>query len=193
LGLAVLLFTISALGASVESYVQKIVPLIAPAKLATLSVRGANPRIQKITYWLAEAKIDNTDPAKIAELSVKRAGYANAEAAGLTKEEMLRNLSIAEQLGCLDVEGLARMRRGGAPTVQTGPYKGQVLSVDHIIPRSVAPELDNVIANLELLPLQLNESKNDKVGDRQRSLAEKFYKAGLLSEAGVKAVRNARK
>ena len=27
--------------------------------------------------------------------------------------------------------------------------------------RTVVPELDNVIANLELLPLRLNESKND--------------------------------
>jgi hypothetical protein len=29
--------------------------------------------------------------------------------------------------------------------------------VDHIIPRAVVPELDNVIANLELMPLHLNE------------------------------------
>ena len=29
----------------------------------------------------------------------------------------------------------------------------EIVCVDHIIPRSVAPELDNVIANLELMPL----------------------------------------
>lgn len=42
------------------------------------------------------------------------------------------------------------------------------LSVDHIIPRAVVPELENVIANLELMPLRLNESMNAKIGDRQR-------------------------
>ena len=80
------------------------------------------------------------------------------------------------------------MRKGQSPTVQRGPYKGQELSVDHIIPRTVVPELDNVIANLELLPLQVNESKNSKVGQRQRDLARKLSKAGLLSDAGLKAV-----
>ena len=29
-----------------------------------------------------------------------------------------------------------------------------------IIPRAVVPELDNVIANLELMPLRMNESKS---------------------------------
>ena len=32
--------------------------------------------------------------------------------------------------------------------------------MDHIIPRAVVPELDHVIANLELMPLRLNERKN---------------------------------
>ncbi len=50
-----------------------------------------------------------------------------------------------------------------APKVMKGPYKGDELSVDHIIPRAVVPELDNVIANLELLPLRMNESKNDSL------------------------------
>ena len=67
------------------------------------------------------------------------------------------------------------MHRGKSPTVKKGPYKGQELSVDHIVPRAVVPELDNVIANLELLPMRLNESKNDKIGDRQKSHAKRFY------------------
>ena len=103
----------------------------------------------------------------------------------------MRNLDIAEKLGCLDAEGLAEMRKGRAPTVRRGPYIGDQLSVDHIIPRAVVPELDNVIANLELMPLRMNESKNDRVGVRQLDLARKFNKAGLLSDAGLKAVESA--
>jgi hypothetical protein len=57
--------------------------------------------------------------------------------------------------------------------LRKGPYKGDELSVDHIIPRAVVPELDNVIANLELMPLRMNESKNDRVGARQLDLARK--------------------
>ena len=69
-----------------------------------------------------------------------------------------------------------------------GPYKGDQLSVDHIIPRAVVPELDNVIANLELLPLRVNEQKNDKIGARQLDMAKKFHQAGLLSRKGMEAV-----
>ncbi len=68
----------------------------------------------------------------------------------------------------------------------------QEASVDHIIPRTVVPELDNVIANLELLPLRLNERKNAKVGVRQLDLGRKLYKAGLLSGDGLRALERAR-
>lgn len=57
---------------------------------------------------------------------------------------------------------MAEMRKGKAPTVRRGPYKGYKLAVDHIIPRAVCPELDNVIANLKSMPLRMNESKNDR-------------------------------
>src|SRR5205814_6934471 len=114
--------------------------------------------------------------------------YKNSDAAKLTKDALLRNLDIAEKLGCLDDAGLAEMRRGKAATVMRGPYKGDQLSVDHIVPRAVVPELDNVIANLELMPLRMNERKNAKIGSRQRDLAKKFYQAGLLSRKGLEAV-----
>lgn len=102
----------------------------------------------------------------------------------------LRNLDLASKLGCLDAEGLAAMRRGNAPTVRHGPYTGDKLSVDHIIPRAVCPELDNVIANLELMPLRMNESKNDKIGARQLDLAKKLHAAGLLSAEGKQKIDN---
>jgi hypothetical protein len=44
------------------------------------------------------------------------------------------------------------------------------------------------IANLEMMPLRMNEQKKAKIGDRQRDLAKKFYQAGLLSRKGLEAV-----
>ena len=105
----------------------------------------------------------------------------------------LRNLDIARTFGCLDSKGLAEMRRGKAPTIPKGRFKGQELSVDHIIPRAVCPELDNVIANLELLPLRLNQAKNDKVGDKQMQVAKRLHLAALLSAAGLAQVQSAAK
>ena len=170
----------------------QLTPLIDPAKLATLGQRAANPRLQKAVAVLAATKASGADPAEVARQAVGRAGY-KAEAANLTAAALLRNLDIAGKLGCLDPEGLAAMRRGNAPTVRRGPYAGEKATVDHIIPRAVVPELDNVIANLELMPAQLNESKRDKIGARQLDLARKFHQAGLLSKAGLKAVEKAGK
>jgi len=158
-----------------------IASLIDPAKLATLGKRGANPRVQKCVYWLATARRDGQDPAKVMDKALASAKVAGGLAVKLTKDALLRNLDIADKLGALDEAGLAEMRRGRAATVQRGPYKGDQLSVDHIIPRAVVPELDNVIANLELMPLRMNEQKNAKIGQRQRALAVKLREAGLLT------------
>lgn len=185
---ALFLSAICAFAGKIEDYAEHIAPLIDPAKLSTLGARAANPRVQKYVYWLVTAQRDGLKPASVADAALRSLGMSG-KAAELTKAAMLRNVDIATKLGCLDEEGLAAMRKGNAAIVRRGPYKGDQLSVDHIIPRAVCPELDNVIANLELMPLRMNESKNSNVGQRQRNLAEKLLKAGLLSESGFKAVR----
>jgi hypothetical protein len=185
-----LLLAAQALAAQAD-YAQHIASLIDPAKLATLGKRGANTRVQKAVYWLEAARKQGEKPAKVLDRAVALAGYKHSDAATLTKDALLRNLDIAEKLGCLDDAGLTEMKRGKAATVRKGPYNGDQLSVDHIVSRAVVPELDNVIANLELMPLRMNESKNDRVGARQTDLARKFNKAGLLSDKGLKAVESA--
>lgn len=160
---------------------KSIASLIAPDKLTTLGKRETNPRVQKYVYWLETARTQGADPKEVAREAVKAAGYANEDARKLTVDAMLRNLDIATKLGCLDKEGLETMRRGHSPTVRRGPYTGDKLSVDHIVPRAVHPEFDNVIANLELMPLRMNESKNASMGARQNDLAKKLRSAGLFS------------
>ena len=50
------------------------------------------------------------------------------------------------------------------------------------------PELDNVIANLELMPLTLNKEKNAKMGQRQRDMAKRFCAAGLLTRKRLEEI-----
>ena len=163
-------------------------PLIDPAKLATLGERGANPRIQKITAILWAAKQDGEDPEKVAAGAVKLIGWGDTERGRLTIAAMVRNLTILERLGGTTPEDLHDMRHGKTADVRKGPYTGDLISVDHIIPVSIVPELDTVIANLELMPLRVNIKKSNKVGARQVSLAKSFHKAGLLSDADLQRV-----
>lgn len=102
----------------------QIASMIDPAKLSTLGVRGANQRVQKCVNWLAVARSAGRPPTQILDAAVKQVGYSHPMAAKLTKEALQRNLDIADRLGCLDVAGLAEMRRGRAPTIRLGPCKG---------------------------------------------------------------------
>jgi hypothetical protein len=160
------------------SAAQRVAALIDPAKLATLAERGANPRVQKYVAQLEEARLLGHDPRQVAMEAVSLVGM-KGDAAALTVEAMLRNLTIAERLGCLNPAGLHDMRRGQSPTIMLGPNAGDQLSVDHIIPFSVAPSLDKVIANLELMPFKLNLRKKDYYGQRQRALAERLRSVGF--------------
>ena len=187
---AALILTLIALAtqaADVETFARRIAPLIDPVKLSTLKARGANPRVQKYVAALAEAQAAGLQTSEVAARAVRLAGYQGA-AATLTAGAMTRNLTIAGRLGALDSEGLERMRRGNTATVRNGPCAKQKLTVDHMIPRAVAPELDKTIANLELMPAGLNSSKGKKIGDRQRSLATQLNRARLLSTEGLRAV-----
>ncbi len=161
---------------------EQIASLIDPYKLGTLRERGANPRIQKVTAILATARAAGKSPEDITHEAVRKIGWAGTAKGDLTAAAILRNLDIAEKLGATTPEDIDAMRRGNAATVRKGPYIGDILSVDHVIPRSIAPELDNVIANLELMPLRINQSKGNSIGDRQRSLARKLHAAGLLNK-----------
>ena len=173
--------------ASRASYASKISNLVDPAKLVTLGERGANPRVQKYVALLVEGEAAGQKTDKIAAKALKMAGV-EGEAAKLTAKQMVRNLKIAERCGCTDEDGLGRMRKGEAAKVKRGRYKGDDLSVDHIIPRQVVPELDNVIANLELMPLRANKRKNSSMGKRQVELARQLHNAGLLSAQGLRAI-----
>src|SRR4051812_48500528 len=84
-----------------EDYAARLVPLIDPTKLVALGKRGANPRIHKCVYWLDAAHKAGQQPEKVAEEAVAHAGYKNASAR-LTRDSLLRNLDIANKLGCLN-------------------------------------------------------------------------------------------
>lgn len=175
--------------ADADTIREALVNLCDPAKIATITAeRGANPRVRKIAYWLEMARRDGRHPAlEMGEVMVA-VGWGGSAKGALTADAMVRNRVIAERLGCLDEEGMKNLRSGKAAIIRTGPYTGDKLSVDHIVPRAVCLELDTTLANLELMPMRMNSSKNDKIGQRQIDMAKKFHAAGLLSDRGLEAV-----
>ena len=166
-----------------------LAPLIDPAKLDTLKgKRAATPRLRKACYWIQMAHTNGFDIGEIIDLSHDQVGPVEPLRAKAQRASLIRNRLILEHLGCFDEAGLAKLRKGNAPTITKGPYAGEIVTGDHIIPRSVCPELDNKLYNLEMMPLTLNQRKGAKVTQRQIDLAKRWNKDGLLSDEGLEAV-----
>ena len=175
--------------AKLEASPEIIAPLIDPVKLDALNGdRAANSRLRKITYWLEADRRTGLDPGEVIETAQKALGCHDTARSRAVLKSLIRNLVILERLGCLDEAGMGKLRRGKAPKITRGPYSGDIASVDHIIPRSVAPGLDKKLYNLEFMPSRMNNSKGAKIGQRQTALAMEWYAEGLILEVDYRRV-----
>ena len=166
-----------------NEFAANLAPLLDPAKLDSLKgKRAATPRLRKACYWLEMARRAGRDPGEVIDQAHALLTPHSAKRLQCQKGSLVRNRIILERLGCLDEAGMTKLRKGNAPTITKGPYAGEIVTGDHIIPRSVTPELDNTLYNLEMMPLTLNQRKAAKVTQRQIDLAKRWNKDGLLSE-----------
>ncbi len=149
-----------------------LAPLIDPAKLDMLKgKRAATPRLRKACYWLQMAHTSGFDTGEVIDQAHAQTGPHEPNRAKAQRESLIRNRVILERLGCIDEVGMIKLRKGNAPTITKGPYAGEIVTGDHIIPRSICPELDNALYNLEMMPLTLNQKKSAKIGTRQIDLS----------------------
>jgi hypothetical protein len=159
-----------------------------PSKLATLGPRGANPRLNKIVYWLDEGSRKGSALETTIDWAQRFNGVTEPRKA-LVRESLLHNYQIATDLGLLTDSNRERLRRGQEAVVTRGEYKGDPVEIDHIVPYSVAPEVGNELANLEMLAKTLNRQKSDRVGPVQMKHAERLLKAGLLRQESYEKLR----
>jgi hypothetical protein len=133
------------------------------------------------------AHISGFDAGEVIDLAHSVIGPHEPKRAKAQRDSLIRNRVILERLGCIDEAGMIKLRKGNAPTITKGPYAGEIVTGDHIIPRSVCPELDNALYNLEMIPLTLNQRKNAKrrAKDRSRSLARDSIGLSVILEPSL--------
>jgi hypothetical protein len=167
-----------------------IADLADPTELQALGERGANSRLNQIIFWLREAETKGNNLTNVLAIALWTV-YRNEAQRDLVQSGLLRNFTIAGQLGLLEAQpNLEQLRQGRSATITAGPYAGEKTEVDHIVPRSLAPEVDNELGNLELLPASLNRKKSNRVNSRQVTHAERLFEAGLLKTESLERVRN---
>ncbi|PQJ27921.1 HNH endonuclease domain-containing protein [Rubritalea profundi] len=150
---------------------QDLSSLTNPEKLATLKKgnRSGNARFKKLMYWIHEYEVQGIKPkAFLAELynCHDSAPYANTRHvyAPLTEKLNLEaQYRLGRAYGLYTASNLVLLRKGNAAIVSKGKYTGEKIEIDHLIPYSKAPELENSMANLTWLPRTLNRKKSAKV------------------------------
>ncbi len=166
---------------NIDRAVFAIASLTDRKNLATLKGdRVENPRVCQVMYWLREAADEGSTPAQTLDRAL--VSYADAPMHGeLVKERILQNYSDLVESGCFDESVVDQLRHGKSPYIQKGPFKGEQLWVEHVVPKAVAPELGRNFANLGFSRESENRSKSDKVSATDLKHAERFRAAGLVS------------
>ena len=72
---------------------------------------------------------------------------------------------------------MGSLRRGGSVVTRAG----KTLDVNHIVPKSLAPEFEYSWANLEYMDASLNRSLGNSLTKASQEKLEQFRKAGALS------------
>lgn len=172
---------------------QILAPLLDPVKVATLKGdRPANQRLYKILHWLEIARQRGGDVPAIMDIAQAAAGYDGTPEARADKQAIIWSRAKLEEFGCFTQAGLDELRHGGSPTITQGPHAGESVALDHILPRSIVPELAGKFFNLEAITAKANRSKSAKITAREVELARRWNRDGLLSADGLAAVEPAR-
>jgi len=179
-----------------EKFTERAVTVIAPLVEYRLIYnegrdREANDILLKTVAALVKAENAGADLIDVLRRA-ERVNNTPVNYSDLLTESLLRNVKIARELGLETPENLVRMSEGKSPIVEFGPYAGEPAEVDHIVPRSLAPDLDNLLINLELMPRTLNRRKSNKVTERAEQMAKRFFYAGVMMSESFDAVTKAK-
>lgn len=169
--LLILLLAILPLQASELPSIKQLSALAHPHKLAGLKAgnRSGNPRFKKLMYWIHIYEQQGTKPkdfiaklysnySSIQPYNTSRHVYAPAT----EKLNLEAQYRLGKLYGLYTPSNLPLLHKGNAAIVSKGKYTGEKIEIDHLIPYSKAPALENSMANLTWLPRTLNRSKGAK-------------------------------
>jgi len=91
---------------------------------------------------------------------------------------------------CFTGDNLAKLKIGASATISVGVHKGELVEVDHLVPKSLVPALAKDFANLRFVPKSVNRTKSDLIRWPVLQAVKIFVRHGLISETAVNPVQN---
>ncbi len=172
-----------------ETIVTAIASLTDPAKIATLvGIDACNPRLNKAAYWMHQANVLGLDLNQLIREATSR--YDDTEQhRNLVLKSLVKNNRQMVRLGCYTLENLDLLRNGNSATIILGPYVGQKVEVDHVVPKSLIPALAKDFANLRFEPFRINRMKWDRIRHSELRAIRIFAACGLVPSSAVEMVR----
>jgi hypothetical protein len=165
-----------------------------PIKLATVGLREANPRLNRILA--AMNSVEQAGEDLIESLRKWLSDEIHPDfyySRRMTIDRLTANYADAKSWGLFDDQAnLQSLARGRSATITKGPYVGQKTHVDHIIPVSLAPELNANLANLRVLPAAINIERSNILDQDALTAMENFREIGWKYSAEVAPAQSAR-
>lgn len=166
---------------AVQEYENLIASLISPAKLSTLNRWDSDSQLQKAIVYLELARRAGLPITEVVSNAVFTAGYRQEVLTSMTSASLLRGHKLSTALDVFTEEGILAMRHGRPPTITKGLYQGDTLIVVPIVSATFAPELDNMIANLEFMPAKVSSERIEKIGEREIYFLKRFRAMGRIT------------
>lgn len=175
-----------------ERYARELAPLIYyKDRVHSARERGSNETMRLVNFKIYQAHLDGLDIRKLLDLA-QPPSKQPPPLAQLNVRRFLSNLELGIQYGIYEgEENLLALAYGRAPTITKGEYAGQRIDVEHIVPKSIAPGLDNILANLMWMPSSLNQSKSNTITGEALRIASIFRDEKILPIEEYLAVRDA--
>ena len=172
---------------------ERLTPLLNPQKIITLTRENAlNGRLNKVMYYLRQEELAGHNASESLWRSMKMAGADKKTIAPRTflnpkmdHAQILKNYEKLKQSGTFDVSGnMEALRHGGSVTTRSGSS----LDVNHIVPKSLAPELENSWGNLEYMDASMNRSLGNTLTKDSLGKLQEFRKAGAFSRGRAQEI-----
>lgn len=179
-------------GQQYERYAAELFPLIYyKDRVHAAKERGSNETMRIVNYKIYQAHSDGLDIEKLLELA-QPTHLQPPPLAKLNSKRFKDNLRLGIEYGIYEGEAnLKALAYGKAPTITKGEFAGERIDVEHVVPKSIAPGLDNILANLMWYPASLNQSKNNTITQEAMDMAEVFADEGILQTDELLAVKKA--